>query len=128
MYGWILTFFAIGTILVLISLTYFLYYYNLTNGCQDYDNYWCWTDWQCAGESDPAKQYPAQTAYGCNGERVRNSDYCTNPPPNTPGCTCSYSAGDGDLPSGCTCLWDTSQFGTCGYELCSNVNPSGCNQ
>ena len=126
-YGWILATFFIGTILLLIGLTYFLYYYNLVNSCRNNPNYWCWIDWECPGESDPARQFPAQAVYGCDGTRPRDANYCVDAPPNTPGCICSFVTGDGEIPAGCTCEWNTSEFGSCGQKYCNAVNTENCN-
>ncbi len=122
-------FFFVGVIYLLIALTYYLYNYNLLHSCRQYANIWCWTDWECSGESDPAYQYPAENFYGCNGTRPRNAEYCTGAPPNTPGCVCSFAAGtDGQLPPECTCEWDNSQYGQCGSQLCSGADVANCDR
>lgn len=121
--------FFLGVVFLLGSLTYYLYTYNLLHSCRQYANIWCWTDWQCPNESDPAKQYPAESFYGCDSDRPRNLDYCKDAPPGTPGCTCSFaSSPDGELPPGCTCEWDSSEYGSCGQRMCSGDSVVNCDK
>jgi len=121
--------FFIGIVLLLLALTYYLYTYNLVHGCRQYPNVWCWTDWECSGESEPARQYPAATFYGCDGTRPRDTSYCVDAPPGTPGCECSFaSSPDGEMPPGCTCNWDTPMYGECGRLLCNGGDVQNCNE
>lgn len=125
------TAFIVAVIILMLAVTYFLYYYNLRITCDNEPNYWCFSDWQCGSKSnpepDPNKQFPAKYLY-CN---TGDFDFCSKPENATlPACICNLKGSkDGCLPEACTCQWGSSgssPLGRCGHSYCSTGNVQAC--
>ena len=133
---WLIILLVVAVVVLLICLTFFLHYYNLSFECDSYPNYWCYKDWECFGETDEAKKFPAKEAYGCYDGVTRDEDFCNQPENyNTLGCRCKAGLNnDPDPTTGklrCFCSWNQGEnddLGNCGIKYCSNrPDLSNCN-
>lgn len=122
--------FIVVSVLLLLALTFCLYYYFQWHSCQNYPNYWCWTDWQCFNESQPDKQFPAQHVYSCQPGVVRDRNFCNKPEnANALGCRCNLARTGGTVPPECGCQWGqggTGNLGPCGSRFCSGGSVEHC--
>lgn len=58
--------FLIQLILLLVALSFYLYYLNKSIGCDQVTNIWCWDDWTCQakgkGSTSPNSDNPCYTS------------------------------------------------------------------
>ena len=126
----ILGFFIAG-VLVLVALTWWMYYYNLMSSCYLHPNLVCWTDWTCL-KPGGGTSCPAQELYGCTPGTTRDANYCSEGGAGvgTTACSCKYD-GSNTPPTGCDCAWNTGgtwtqSGGTCGTKYCTGGNTDNC--
>jgi hypothetical protein len=124
---WIFIGYLIASIFLLVSITFYLYYYSQNFDCQADPNPWCWNDWTCADGSKPA-----QALYGCIPGQTRNENYCTpcvnggpdgcytGDPPR--GCQCMPDPTTGIFPTACKFSWNNPAMASCTTPLRNTRN------
>ena len=125
--------FVIAGLLLIIALSYVLYWYNQKYSCESYANYWCFNDWTCYGESDDPSnfryKYPAKYLY-CG--QTTDPKFCQDPLNKAhPACSCNIGKEpNGCLPQACACVWNDPNsplnLGDCGSAYCSNGDTTKC--
>ena len=115
--------FLVAAIIMLLSLTWWIYYRHLMTQCYLEPNIWCWTDWVCLNNTPQGFTCPTQEVYNCKPGVLRDDNYCApgGAGEGTLGCNCNAS---GDSAQTCLCAWNgagsawVSDGGTCGTKYC----------
>lgn len=123
---WILVAFFVSAIILLLSLTWWMYYRHTMTECYLDPNIWCWNDWVCLNGTSGGYTCPAQEVYNCRPGVDRDDSYCEpgGDGVGTLGCKCR--TGD----ASCVCAWNgsgsawVSDGGTCGTKYCSGQTGS----
>jgi len=122
--------FVIAVLLLVASITYFLYMYKQKSDCENEPNYWCFNDWIC-NTDDETKRYPAKKLYCNPGSSVTDFNYCLDPAnASQPACICNLARTGGQcIPKECTCTWggnSTNPLGVCGNIYCTSTDSQFC--